>query len=107
MALAGILFLRNLQARGGSPATRCRRRLTEIRTLLNEGSLDAAAAHDLAIEYAEKADVPPESRNAVLPDLMARRDVLKYGSGGSVPLAPLDREALLEALRSLTAKPVR
>ena len=107
VALAGILFLRNLQARGGSPATRRRRRLAEIRTLLNEGSLDAAAAHDLAIEYAEKADVPPESRNAVLPGLMARRDVLKYGSGGSVPLAPLDREALLEALRSLTAKPVR
>ena len=101
-ALAGALHFLRLRKQGGSPAARRRRRLAELWTSLHEESRDAAGTYDAALEYAELFPSSPE-RDAVLAELTARRDVLKYGVGRSIALGKLEREKLMEALGRLSA----
>lgn len=100
LALAGILHLQNCQARSGS-ATMRRRRLAEILTSLKSESLDAGSSYDLALEYLSllaEGDTEP-----IIIELSARRDLLKYGVGGSVALSREERAKLLETLHKLSA----
>jgi len=101
-ALAAILWLRDLQARGGSASSRRRKRIAELWTLLNAGTLDAAASYDAAVEYASLVTVSTGVGDSVVTRLTERRDVVKYGAGGSLPLGNPEREELLETLRQLT-----
>ena len=101
-ALAAILYLLDLQARGGTAASRRRRRISELRSTLNSGTPDAAGSYDAAIEYAELVAPPSEKREAVIALLSARRDVLKYGSGGSMPLSQSERDQLLQTLGEIS-----
>ena len=101
LALAGILYLRDLQARGGTASSRRRRRIAHLWSSLNADDLDAASSYDAAVEYAGLVAPPSEERDAAIASLSGRRDALKYGSGGSVPLPPPEREQLLQTLRKL------
>ena len=101
LALAGILFWRDLEARGGTASSRRRRRLSELRSVLDDGGSDAALLYDAAVEYAGLIAPPSEKRDSVIASLMERRDVLKYGSGGSRPVAASERDELLRTLRDL------
>jgi hypothetical protein len=101
LALAGILYLRDLQARGGTASSRRRRRIAHLWSSLNADKLDAASSYDAAIEYAGLVAPPSEKRDMVIASLSERRDALKYGSGGSVPLPQPEREQLLQTLRKL------
>lgn len=103
-ALAALLYLRDLNARGGSAASRRRRRITELWSSLNAGIIDAASSYDAAVEYASLAAVPSGKRDEVIARLTERRDVFKYGSGGSMTLPATEREQLLHTLRELTDK---
>ncbi len=103
-ALAALLYLRDLNARGGSASSRRRRRIAELWSSLNAGTLDAASSYDAAVEYAGLAAPPSGKRDEVMARLTERRDVIKYGSGGSMVLAPAEREQLLQTLRKLTEK---
>lgn len=103
-ALAALLYLRDLNARGGSAASRRRRRTAELWSSLNAGTLDAASSYDAAVEYAGLAAVPSGKRDEVIARLTERRDVFKYGSGGSIALPAPEREQLLQTLRELTDK---
>jgi hypothetical protein len=105
-ALAGILFLLDLQARGGTASSR-RRRLSELWSTLQSGSADAASMYDAAVEYAGLVSAPEERRASVLAALSERRDVVKYGSGGSLPLPQGERESLLKTLRDLSGQDSR
>lgn len=106
-ALAGILLLLDLQARGGTASSRRRRRLSELWSSLQSGSLDAASTYDAAVEYAGLVPAVEEHRSAVLASLSERRDVVKYGSGGSLPLPQGERETLLKTLRDLSGQDSR
>ena len=81
---------------------RRRRRISELRSTLNSGTPDAAGSYDAAIEYAELVAPPSEKREAVIALLSARRDVLKYGSGGSMPLSQSERDQLLQTLGEIS-----
>lgn len=99
--LAGILYWRDLEARGGTASSRRRRRLSELWATLNAGESDAAAVYDAAVEYAGLVAAPSVKRDTVIASLSQRRDVWKYGAGGSVPLAASERDELLQTLRKL------
>jgi len=100
--LAGFLYLRDLHARGGSPASRRKRRLAELWSRINSETENAATAYDSAVEYAGLTSAASQARDSLLTSLEERRDLLKYGSGGSVPLTTTERDKLLESLRSLS-----
>ena len=106
-ALAGVLYLRDLQARGGTAASRRRRKLTELWSSLHAETLEAASTYDAAIEYAGLVALPSEKRDALIASLSARRDVVKYGSGGSLPVPSSEREQLLQTLKELSNKTAR
>jgi BatD DUF11 like domain len=99
--LAGILSYLKIQAQGGTAASRRRKRVAELRSLLLAGSLDAGRSYESALEYAGL--VLPESgqREVLIAALSERRDKLKYGSGASLPLSAAEHRDLLESL-SLT-----
>ena len=102
VALAGILYLRDLQARGGSDRSRRRRRIATLWSVINADTSDAISVYDAAVEYAGMMDVPESARDAVTGPLREQRDKLKYGTGGSFPLPPAERESLLATLRGLS-----
>ena len=99
--LAGFLYWRDLEARGGTPASRRRRRLAELRSILDAEGSDAAALYDAAVEYAGLITPPSEKRDSVVTSLTKRRDLLKYGVGGSRPVATSERQELLQTLKTL------
>ena len=100
VSLGGILHFRDLQTRQGSVAEQ-RRRLTALWASLNSGTLDAASTYDAALEYATLLGVS-ESDEVIL-WITARRDVLKYGVGGSVLLGSDERSKLLETLGKISS----
>lgn len=101
-ALAGFLSWRDLEARGGTASSRRRRRLSELRSILDHDGSDAAALYDAAVEYAALVASPSEKRDSVIASLTERRDLIKYGSGGSKPLATPEREELMKILGTLS-----
>lgn len=105
--LAGILLLLDIQARGGTAATRRRRRLTELWSSLQSEVLDAASMYDAAVEYAGLVIAGEDRRAAVIASLTDQRDMVKYGSGGSRPLPQGERESLLRMLRELSGQDSR
>ena len=100
LALTGILHFRNLQAQRGS-ATARRRRLADLLASLKTDTLDAASSYEAALEYIQLL-AAPESET-VLTELTTRRDLLKYGVGGSVALGRDERAQLMETLRTLSS----
>lgn len=100
--LAGFLYWRDLEARGGTASSRRRRRLAALWVILNAEGSDAAAIYDAAVEYASLVASPSEKRDSVVASLTERRDLIKYGSGGSKPLAVPEREELMQTLKNLT-----
>ena len=94
-ALAGVLHFRNLQAQQGSVIAR-RRRLVELLSLLKTGGLDATTSYDVAVEYLTLLHVAED--NPTLLEIRTRRDLLKYGVGGSVALSDMERERLTNQL---------
>ncbi len=103
-ALAGVLWYWDLQARGGSVATRHKRRLSELWSIINNEALDAASTYDAVLEYLEMS-APENSREAILAPLTARRDHFKYGTGGVRPLSQTDRKQLMSELCALVPTP--
>ena len=101
LVLAGIFYWRDLEARGGTASSRRRRRLSQLWSSLNAEGSDTAAVYDAAVKYASLIASPSEKLDSVVALLIARRDVLKYGSGGSKPLGASEREELLQTLREL------
>lgn len=99
--LAGFLYWRDLEARGGTASSRRRRRLAELRSILDAEGSDAAAFYDAAVEYSGLIASPSEKRDSVLASLTERRDLLKYGAGGSQPVGASERQELLQTLRTL------
>lgn len=99
--LSGILWYRDLQTRGGSARTRRRRRIAELLESLRSGSLDSASSYEAALEYAELALAPSEKLDLLVASLTQRRDLLKYGIGGSRPLDAAERERILSSLEEL------
>ena len=104
-ALAGILAYWKIQSQGGTLASRRRKHITELRSLLTEGTIDAGSSYEAALEYAELVLPPSEKRDALILGLTERRDLLKYGSGASLPLPPLEHRELLESLELTTKSP--
>jgi len=104
-ALAGILAYWKIQSQGGTPASRRRKHITELRSLLTGGTIDAGSSYEAALEYAELVLPPSEKRDALILGLTERRDLLKYGSGASLPLPPLEHRELLESLELTTKAP--
>ena len=100
-ALAGFLYWRDLEARGGTPSSRRRRRLAELRATLHAEGSDASSLYEAAVEYAALVAPPSENRDAVIASLTERRDLLKYGTGGSRALTASEREELLQTLKTL------
>jgi hypothetical protein len=103
--LAAFLWYRRVQERGGSARSVRRRRIASLLASLEEGKLDAAATYDAAIEYAELALPASEKRDLLTASLLSRRDLLKYGFGGSRDLPAEEREKILDSLRELTRNP--
>jgi hypothetical protein len=101
LALAGILYFRKLQIQSGGASAR-RRRLAELLTNLDSDSLDAAASYDAALEYLKLLADP--NAGEMIDELSARRDLLKYGVGGSTALGREERLKLLEALRQFSTR---
>ena len=97
-ALAGILAYLKIQAQGGTAATRRRKHLAELRSLLVSSTIDAGSTYDAALEYAELVLPPSEKRDALISGLTERRDLLKYGSGGSLTLPASEHRELLGLL---------
>jgi hypothetical protein len=97
-ALAGILAYFKIQAQGGTAASRRRKHVAELRSLLSAGTADAGSTYEAAIEYAELVLPPSEKREALISGLTERRDMLKYGAGGSLPLAASEHRELLGSL---------
>ncbi len=100
-SLGGILYFRDLQTREGSAASQ-RRHLAALWNSLHSGELDAASTYDAALEYAKLLGV--SESDEVFAGLLARRDILKYGVGGSVGLGKEERSKLLEILSTLSSK---
>jgi hypothetical protein len=98
-ALAGALHFRNLQSSRGS-ATARRRRLAELLSSLDSESLDAAATYDKALQYLELLAIPESE--SIQAEITKRRDLLKYGVGGTIALARNERDQLIETLRTLS-----
>ncbi len=99
--LAVVLYLRDLESRGGSPATRRKRRIATLWEKLNSETVDAAGAYDSALEYVELIAESSPEREAVTTRIGERRDLLKYGVGGSIPLTAAERKTLLDLLALL------
>jgi hypothetical protein len=99
-ALAVFLYLRDLEARGGSPATRRKRRIAALWETLNSQTIDAAGAYEAALEYVSLTVAPSPGRDEVERRIGERRDLLKYGLGGSIPLTSAERKTLLDLLAS-------
>jgi hypothetical protein len=97
-ALAGILAYFQIQAQGGTAASRRRKHLMELRSLLSAGTADAGSTYEAALQYAQLVLPPSEKREALISGLTERRDMLKYGSGGSLPLAASEHRELLGSL---------
>lgn len=104
VALAVILRLREIHAGGGSSSSRRKRRLADLREAIGSGSLDAAAAYDQILECIGLPGASGEVLQAVVTRLRERRDVLKYGVGGSVALSPAERDELIKVLDTLSSK---
>jgi len=104
LSLGGILHFFKIQSEGGTPSSRRRRRTADLWSMLNSGSLDAGATYETALEYAELVPADEEKRGEIVAKLTERRDVLKYGIGGSAPLAESERNRLMETLRGLSMK---
>jgi hypothetical protein len=98
LTLAAILALRRLRAGGGTEASRRRRRIAELRSLLSSDTLDAAGCYQAAVEYADLTVSDPAARERLLPALVERRDALKFGARGSVSLTREERDDLLAKL---------
>ena len=97
-ALAGILAYFKIQAQGGTAASRRRKHLAELRSILVSGTADAGCTFEAALEYAQLVLPPSEKRDALISGLTERRDMLKYGSGGSLPLPASEHRELLGSL---------
>jgi hypothetical protein len=97
--LAAALWFRDLQARGGTAATRRKRRLSALLVILKDETMDAASTYDAAVEYLEMT-LRGDSSEALLATMIARRDQFKYGTGGTFPLSKSEREQLLSELCS-------
>jgi hypothetical protein len=106
-SLAGILWYRQLQAQGGSARARRRKRISELLSAVRSESLDATATFEAALGYLELAIPPSEGREAVVASLTQRRDQLKYGAGGTRPLASAERAEILNALTGLSGNASR
>jgi len=100
-ALAGFLYWRDLEARGGTPSSRRRRRLAELSATLHAEGSDASSIYEAAVEYAALVAPPSENRDAVVASLTESRDRLKYGTGGSRSLTASEHEEVLQTLKSL------
>ena len=103
-ALAGILAYWKIQSQGGTAASRRRKHLAELRSLLTAGSVDAGVYYEAALEYAKLVLPPSEKRDALILGLTERRDLLKYGSGGLLPLPAIEHRELLESLELTSTK---
>ena len=103
-ALAGILVYWKIQSQGGTLASRRRKHIAELRSLLTGGTIDAGSFYEAALEYAELVVPPSDKRDALISGLTERRDLLKYGSGGSLPLPTIEHRKLLESLDLATTK---
>jgi len=106
-ALGVVLYLRDLEARGGSPATRRKRRIAFLRQQLDSQTVDAAGAYEAALEYVALIAEPSPAREEVETRIAERRDLLKYGVGGSVPLSAAERKTLLDLVASLQTSAAR
>jgi hypothetical protein len=104
LALLGILWYRHVQAHGGSARAQRRRMIAELLASVRSESLDAAATFEAALGYLELAIPASEERKALIDSLTARRDQLKYGVGGTHPLASTERAEILYALTELTSR---
>jgi hypothetical protein len=104
LALLGILWYRHVQAHGGSARAQRRRMIAELLASVRSESLDAAATFDAALGYLELAVPASEERKALIDSLTARRDQLKYGVGGTHPLASAERAEILSVLTGLTSR---
>lgn len=103
-ALAGILSYLRIQAQGGTAASRRRKRIALLLATLKAGKADAGSSYDAALEYAGLVLPASEKRDALVAELTERRDKLKYGSGGALPLSAPEHQDLLESLNLTTSK---
>ena len=101
LALLGILWYRHVQAHGGSARAQRRRMIAELLASVRLESLDATATFEAALGYLELAVPASEERKALIDSLTARRDQLKYGVGGTHPLASTERAEILTAITGL------
>jgi hypothetical protein len=101
-ALTGILWYRHVQAHGGSARARRRRRIAELLESVRSESLDATATFEAALGYLELAVPTSEEREALINSITNRRDQLKYGAGGTRPLASAERAEILTAITGLS-----
>ena len=101
-ALMGILWYRNVQAHGGSARSRRRRKIAELLESVRSESLDATATFEAALGYLEFAVPASEEREALINSITSRRDQLKYGAGGTRPLASAERAEILTAITGLS-----
>jgi hypothetical protein len=97
-ALAGILAYFKIQAQGGTAASRRRKHIAELRSLLVSGTSDAGSTYEAALEYAKLVIPASEKRDSMISGLTERRDMLKYGSGGSLTLPASEHRELLGLL---------
>ena len=97
-ALAGILAYIKIQSQGGTAASRRRKHIAELRSLITSGTSDAGSTYEAALDYAELVLPPSEKRDALISGLTERRDLLKYGSGGSLTLPASEHRELLGLL---------
>ena len=102
LALLGILWYRHVQAHGGSIRAQRRRKIAELLAAVRSESLDATATFEAALGYLELAIPTSEEREALIDSITSRRDHLKYGAGGTRPLASADCEEILKAITALT-----
>jgi hypothetical protein len=100
-SLIGILWYRHLHAHGGSARARHSRKISELLAAVRSERLDATATFEAALGYLELAVPPSGEREALLSSLTQRRDQLKYGAGGTRPLAATEREEILDGLTRL------
>jgi hypothetical protein len=101
-ALTGILWYRHVQAHGGSARARRRRRIAELLESVRSESLDATATFEAALGYLELAVPASEEREALINSITSRRDHLKYGAGGTRPLASAERAEILTSITGLS-----
>jgi len=101
-ALTGILWYRHVQAHGGSARARRRKRIAELLESVRSESLDATATFEAALGYLELSVPASEEREALINSSTCRRDPLKYGAGGTRPLASAERAEILTAITGLS-----